>query len=200
VIFVRQILPSPALQTGLWVRVEADKYLRGDCVVTFEEFAATRLTPILAFAAVLTGQRAAAEDITQEVLIRAYAKWDTIGSLDKPEFDVRKMVLNEFLSTRRRSWRLVPSADLTNVARSDPDHAQHYADRSALLAGIGRLPRQQRAVIVLRFYEDRSDQEIAELLGCKPGSVRATAARALRALRVDLHQSANLAPAKEGHI
>jgi DNA-directed RNA polymerase specialized sigma24 family protein len=54
--------------------------------VTFEEFAATRLTPILAFAAVLTGQRAAAEDITQEVLIRAYAKWDTIGSLDKPEF------------------------------------------------------------------------------------------------------------------
>ena len=72
--------------------------------MTFEEFAASRLPAVLAFAAVLTGQRATAEDIAQEVLIRACARWDTIGGLDRPEFYVRKMVLNEFLSWRRRSW------------------------------------------------------------------------------------------------
>jgi DNA-directed RNA polymerase specialized sigma24 family protein len=65
--------------------------------VTFEEFAASRLPAVLAFAAMLTGQRATAEDIAQEVLTRACARWDMIGGLDRPEFYVRKMVLNEFL-------------------------------------------------------------------------------------------------------
>lgn len=62
----------------------------GGRVVTFEDFAASRLPAVFAFAAVLTGQRATAEDITQEVLIRAYAKWDMIGGLDRPEFYIRK--------------------------------------------------------------------------------------------------------------
>jgi len=75
--------------------------------VTFQEFATSRLPALLAFAAVLTGERATAEDIAQEVLIRAYARWNTIGGLDRPEFYVRKMVLNEFLSWRRRSWRVL---------------------------------------------------------------------------------------------
>jgi RNA polymerase sigma-70 factor (sigma-E family) len=158
--------------------------------VTFEEFAASRLHAVLAFAGVLTGQRATAEDIAQEVLIRAYTKWDMIGGLDQPEFYIRKMVLNEFLSWRRRSWRLIPAADAAGATRrpgtSMPDHADQYTDRMALLAEVGRLPRRQRAVIVLRYYEDRSDTEIAELLGCQPGTVRAHAATALRTLRIEM--------------
>ena len=154
--------------------------------MTFEEFAASRLPAVLAFAAVLTGQRATAEDIAQEVLIRAYARWDTIGGLDRPEFYVRKMVLNEFLSWRRRSWRLIPAGDPATAADSASDLADQYAERAALLAEIGKLPRRQRAVLVLRYYDDRSDAEIAELLGCRPGTVRAYAARALAALRVEL--------------
>lgn len=173
-------------------------------VVTFEEFAASRLPALLAFAAVLTGQRATAEDIAQEVLIRAYAKWDMIGSLDRPEFYVRKMVLNEYLSWRRRTWRLIPSADAAGAtgrpATSEPDLADQYADRTALLAEVGKLPRRQRAVIVLRYYEDRSDTEIAELLGCRPGTVRAHAAKALSALRVEMQpEPAQLAAIKRGH-
>jgi RNA polymerase sigma-70 factor (sigma-E family) len=154
--------------------------------VTFEEFAASRLSAVLAFAAVLTGQRATAEDIAQEVLIRACARWDTIGGLDQPEFYVRKMVLNEFLSWRRRSWRLIPAGDAAAAAQSTSDRADQYAERSALLAEISKLPRRQRAVIVLRYYEDRSDAEIAELLGCRPATVRAYASRALAALRVEM--------------
>ena len=154
--------------------------------MTFQEFAASRLPAVLAFAAVLTGQRATAEDIAQEVLIRAYARWDTIGGLDRPEFYVRKMVLNEFLSWRRRSWRLIPSGDPAAAADGASDLADQYAERAALLAEIGKLPRRQRAVIVLRYYEDRSDAEIAELLGCRPATVRAYASRALTALRVEM--------------
>lgn len=154
--------------------------------MTFQEFAAARLPAVLAFAAVLTGQRATAEDIAQEVLIRAYARWDTIGGLDRPELYVRKMILNEFLSWRRRSWRLVPSGDAQVPADSAADHAEWYAERAALLAEIGKLPRRQRAVLVLRYYEDRSDAEIADLLGCRPATVRAYASRALAALRVEM--------------
>jgi RNA polymerase sigma-70 factor (sigma-E family) len=154
--------------------------------VTFEEFAAARLPAVLAFAAVLTGQRATAEDIAQEVLIRACARWDTIGALDRPELYVRKMVLNEFLSWRRRSWRLIPAGDGAAAARSTSDLADEHAERSALLAEISKLPRRQRAVLVLRYYEDRSDAEIGELLGCRPATVRAYASRALAALRIEM--------------
>ena len=169
--------------------------------MTFQEFAAARLPAVLAFAAVLTGQRATAEDIAQEVLIRAYARWDTIGRLDRPEFYVRKMVLNEFLSWRRRSWRLIPAGDTAAARESTSDHADQYAERSALLAEIGKLPRRQRAVLVLRYYEDRSDAEIAELLGCQPGTVRAYASRALAALRIEMSsQPGNLTSYRESEI
>jgi DNA-directed RNA polymerase specialized sigma24 family protein len=79
--------------------------------MTFEEFAQTRLPALLAFAIVLTGQGATAEDITQEVLIRAHGQTGQISSLGRPDLYVRKMVLNEFLSWRRRCWRTVPAAN-----------------------------------------------------------------------------------------
>jgi RNA polymerase sigma-70 factor (sigma-E family) len=156
--------------------------------MTFEEFARTRLPAVLAFATVLSGQRATAEDLAQEVLIKAHAKWDTIGQLDRPEMYVRKMVLNEFLSWRRRSWRLIPVGDSSLADAREPDPAFGYAEHAAMLAEIARLPRRQRAVLVLRYYEDRSDAEIAELLGCAPGSVRAYASRGLAALRVEMRE------------
>jgi RNA polymerase sigma-70 factor (sigma-E family) len=154
--------------------------------MTFEEFARARLPALLAFATVLTGQRATAEDITQEVLIRAHGRWDQIAQLDRPELYVRKMVLNEFLTWRRRSWRTVPAANPVPAHDLTADHAAAYDEHAAMLAQIGKLPRRQRAVLALRYYEDRSDAEIAELLGCAPATVRAYASRALAALRIEL--------------
>ncbi len=164
--------------------------------MTFEEFAARRLPAVLAFATVLAGEPATAEDLVQEVLIRAYARWGEIGAMDRPELYVRKMVLNEFLSWRRRSWRLVPAADIEAASDSTTDHTAEYAEHMAMLAQIARLPRRQRAVLVLRYYEDRSDDEIAELLGCVPSSVRAYASRALATLRVELRAE----PAKPAEL
>jgi RNA polymerase sigma-70 factor (sigma-E family) len=166
--------------------------------MTFEEFAADRLGAVVRFAAVLAGERALAEDIVQEVLIRVHARWDLIGCLDRPEAYIRKMIVNEYLSWRRRSWRLVPSGGLeAGPDRSGRDHAADHAERDALLAEVGRLPRQQRAVLVLRYYETLSDAEIAEVLGCTPGTVRGYASRALATLRVDLSRTPSGAVGKE---
>ena len=154
-------------------------------MVDFEEFATARLPALMRHAVVLTGDRALAEDVVQEVLVRAHAKWGHIGALEQPEAYLRKMIVNEFLSWRRRFARVTPS-DQVEVPQSDrPDHATAHADREALRADLARLPRQQRAVLVLRYYEGLTDAEIAEVLGCAAGTVRGYAARALATLRVE---------------
>ncbi len=163
--------------------------------MTFEEFAAERLPGVLRFAAVLAGDRGLAEDLAQEVLIRAHARWRTIGSLDRPEYYVRKMILNEYLSWRRRSRRLIPAGRSADVDRRQaPDHATGYAERDALVAELGKLPPRQRAVLALRYYEGLCDTEIADALGCSPGTVRGYASRALAALRVEMTGRPHQAP------
>ena len=153
----------------------------------FEDFTAARLPAVLRFAGVLTGDRALAEDVVQEVLLRAHRRWRQIGDLDHPESYVRKMVVNEYLSWRRRSWRTIPGGLAADVDdRLIADHALQYAERATLLAELGKLPRRQRAVLVLRYYEGLTDGEIADVLGCAPGTVRGYASRALATLRVEL--------------
>jgi RNA polymerase sigma-70 factor (sigma-E family) len=155
--------------------------------VTFDEFAARHLAAVQRFAAVLTGDRTRGDDLVQEVLVRAHARWRRIGSMDRPEFYVRKMIVNEFLSSRRRTRWLIPAGSGIEIDhRITPDHAADHADRDALLAELGKLPTQQRAVLVLRYYEGLSDGRIAELLGVTPGTVRGYAARALAALRIKM--------------
>ncbi len=80
----------------------------------------------------LAGDRALAEDLAQDVMIRAYSRWDRIGGLDQPELYVRKMILNEFLSWRRRSWRLIPADDAgpsagapRRITRTSTPNAMH---------------------------------------------------------------------------
>jgi len=141
--------------------------------MTFDEFAAARLPAVLKFAAVLTGDRSLAEDVVQEVLIRANARWPVIESLPRPEAYVRKMIVNEYLAWRRRSWRLVLSGASSGIeVVPTPDPAAGYAEREAMLAELGKLPRRQRTVVVLRYYEGLSDREIADVLAPAPASAR----------------------------
>lgn len=164
----------------------------------FEEFAARRLPAVLRFAAVLAGDRAGAEDVVQEVLIRVYQRWDQIGGLDRPESYVRKVIVNEFISSHRRLWRLVPAgrgSDLDD--RVTPDHSGGQVEREALLAELAKLPARQRAVVVLRYYEELPDGQIAEVLGCAPATVRSLAFRALATLRADVSEQRAM-PRKDG--
>jgi RNA polymerase sigma-70 factor (sigma-E family) len=153
--------------------------------VTFDEFAATRLDVVLRFAVVLTNDRGLAEDVVQEVLIRAHQRWAQIGAMEHPEAYVRRMVVNEFLSWRRKWARYVPQADV-EPATIQADHADAQAERATLLAEVAKLPRRQRAVLVLRYYEGLSDAQIAEVLGCAETTVRGYAFRGLAALRIEL--------------
>jgi RNA polymerase sigma-70 factor (sigma-E family) len=158
--------------------------------MTFDEFTGASLPALLRFAVVLTGDRGLAEDVTQEVLARVYQRWAKIGALDSPEPYVRRMVVNEYLSWRRRWHRVVPHADPPLRLDSVPDHAATHAERDALRTELDKLPRRQRAVLVLRYYAGMSDPEIAEVLGCSSGTVRGYASRALAALRVELRPAA----------
>ena len=153
---------------------------------TFESFLEAEFGSLRRYAAVLTGDTELAEDVLQDVLIRANARWSRIGKMDQRRAYVRKMVVNEYLSWRRRSWRSVPAgtAEETNSAQTQ-DIGAAVVQRQALLAEIARLPRRQRAVIVLRYYEGLSDSDVAQVLGCRPATVRGYAARALATLRVD---------------
>jgi RNA polymerase sigma-70 factor (sigma-E family) len=154
--------------------------------VTFDEFVGARLDPLLRYATVLTCDPYLAEEVLQEVLVRAQSRWSRIAGFDQPEAYVRRMVLNEFLSWRRRMLRRalpVRTETLEGAAGAVDDPAVGLAERDAMVTLIAALPRRQRAVIVLRYYEGHSDAEIAELLGCRVGTVRSHASRALVALR-----------------
>jgi RNA polymerase sigma-70 factor (sigma-E family) len=165
--------------------------------VTFEEFAEARLQTLLNFSAVLTNDRALGEDLVQDVLMRAEGQWGRIGTLDQPLAYVRRMLVNEFVSWRRKWARIVPRSDVAALVESPGvDYASRYAERSALADEIARLSPKQRAVIVLRYYEDLPDDEIAEWLGCSPNTVRVHALRALRSLRVASDDSPSRAPTR----
>jgi RNA polymerase sigma-70 factor (sigma-E family) len=160
--------------------------------MTFEEFTRDKLSALLRFAMVLIGDRGLAEEVVQEVLLRVYARWTKISALDSPEHYVRRMIVNEYLSWRRRWGRVVPHAD-PPVPTLVPDHAATHAERDALRTELDKLPKRQRTVLVLRYYAGMSDAEIAEVFGCGGGTVRGYASRALAALRVELRP----APVKE---
>ncbi len=155
--------------------------------VSFDEFVLHRMQRVLRFAAVLAGDRYLAEEIVQDVLLKAHRRWASIAELDQPEAYVRRMVVNEYISWRRKWARILPSSDL--VERTDvppaPDHAEHIAARSDVADRLRVLAPRQRAVIVLRYYQDLPDAEIAELLGCSVSAVRSYASRALATLRID---------------
>jgi RNA polymerase sigma-70 factor (sigma-E family) len=158
--------------------------------VTFEQFIATRLPGLLRHAVVLTGDRELAQDVVQEVLARTQVKWRQIAKADSPDAYVRRMVVNEYLSWRRswavRNVRAVGERlDAIGDARAtERDHAQTVVDADALWSRLATLPRKQRAVLVLRYYEQLDDIAIADLLDCAPATVRSNASKALKNLRL----------------
>jgi RNA polymerase sigma-70 factor (sigma-E family) len=155
--------------------------------VTFEQFAVARLPSLLRYAVVLTGDRELAQDVVQEVLARAQVRWGRITAAQSPEAYVRRMVLNEYLSWRR-SWAVrnvhAVGERLDDARGGVHDHADDVVEADELWHRLAVLGRRQRAVLVLRYYEQMDDDAIAELLGCSPATVRSHASKALKTLRL----------------
>jgi RNA polymerase sigma-70 factor (sigma-E family) len=153
--------------------------------VRFEEYATRQLPTLVRTARAICGDSYLAEDLVQDVLIKLHARWGAISTLSRPDAYVRRMLVNEFLSWRRRWGRLVlVQADPAAGLISDDDFARALAERDALVQEISRLPARQRLVIALRYVADLPDAEIADALGCAESTVRVHAARALATLRV----------------
>lgn len=149
---------------------------------SFEDFATGQVTPLLRYATVLTGDPHLAQDVVQECLLRAQQRWARISGVDAPAAYVKRMITNEFLSRRRRRKTHTP---LHGIDPPSPDPSAHYDEREAMLQSIDRLPRKQKAAVVLRYYEGYDDAEIAAMLGCSQVTVRSHISRALATLRAN---------------
>ncbi len=149
----------------------------------YENFVRAHLPRLLRYAAMLTGERELAADLVQDVLVKAYRRWSRIADADHPDRYVLRMVTNGYLSWRHsRAARLIATGDLPDEVRPG-DFASDHALREDMWQRLARLPRRQRAVVVLRYYEQLTDAEIADVLGCAQPTVRAHAHRALTTLR-----------------
>jgi RNA polymerase sigma-70 factor (sigma-E family) len=165
--------------------------------VSFEEFVQGSSPRLFRTALLLTGHdRAAAEDLLQVALERAYRHWARICRSEEPERYVRRILANashdRWRRASRRPERVIPGADVAAVA---DDHAGAVADRDYLMRALAALPKRQRTVLVLRYYSDLSELEIADILGCSVGTVKSQVSRGLARLRTEAEPGA-VAPAE----
>jgi RNA polymerase sigma-70 factor (sigma-E family) len=152
-----------------------------DAPAEFDEFVRTRHAALLRFAHLLTGDPHAAADLVQEALEKAGLRWRGIRRKDAPESYVRRSILNSHINHGR--WRRREYLVATTPERRQPDAEPRDEVLWRLLA---TLAPQQRAVLVLRFYEDLTEAETARVLGCSVGTVKSTSSRALAKLRAAL--------------
>ena len=156
--------------------------MRTDAETDLVDFIATRSASLLRSAWLLTGDAHKAEDLLQTVLAELWLRRERVEHIDTY---ARRMLYTTYLTWWRRRWRFeVPAGDVPDVT-GGADHADDVARRAVVRAGLARLSRQQRAVLVLRFFEDQSVEATAALLKCSPGAVKTHTSRALAALRAN---------------
>ncbi|MGX7677693.1 SigE family RNA polymerase sigma factor [Jatrophihabitans sp. DSM 45814] len=148
---------------------------------TIEEFIDANSRSLLRSAWLLTGNWGSAEDLVQVALLRSWQHWDSIQA-DNPEVYVRKVLTNSFLTGQRRRW--ISERPVAVVPdRADADDLAATELRQPLRAALAALPPKQRAVVVLRYFNDYSEAQTAAVLGCSVGNVKSQASRAISKLR-----------------
>jgi RNA polymerase sigma-70 factor (sigma-E family) len=151
--------------------------------VEFEEYVSARGQELVRLGFTVSGDYQRAEDLAQIALMQAFRSWRKVRTADDPHHYVRRILINAYLSmTRRRSFSEAPTAEL-DPHRTVPDHATDIVNSDDLWRALAALSARERVVLVLRYYQDLDDRTIADVLGIKPSSVRATASRALATLR-----------------
>ena len=150
----------------------------------FENFVRARSPALARTAYLLTGDRQAAEDLLQEALARVAERWAAIVRGGDPEPYVRQVLYRRAVDAWRvRRWREVLHREEVPELAGPADPAEAVTQRIVLRNALGRLTPRQRAVLVLRFYEDRTEREAAEILGCSPNTVKSQTRHALDRLR-----------------
>jgi RNA polymerase sigma-70 factor (sigma-E family) len=160
--------------------------------VEFQEFVVSRGRSLLHSAYLLTGNLADAEDLVQSALAKTYQAWDRIEDRNALDGYVRRAMVNTHISWwRRRKLDEYPTDDLPDQPVDDATVNSETND--ALRRAIDRLPQRMRAAVVLRFFEDMTEAEVADVLGVSQGTVKSTVSRAVAKLRTDSELFAELA-------
>ena len=162
----------------------------------FRAFVAARWPALVATAYVVTGDRGIAEDCVQEALARVHRRWRRLAADGDPAAYARRAVVNAALSWRRR--RRIAEVPLDGVADPAAPDAVSASVDPQLLAALRSLPPRMRAVVALRFLEDRSEAETAQLLGCSAGTVKSQTSKAIAKLRAALSDAGADLPARGG--
>ena len=164
------------------MNAESDEFAESDDFVQFVEARERALQRMAWF---LTGDWALAEDLVQTALIRSWSRWERIRRRDDPEIYVRKVMINTWVSWNRRRWRREhPAGDVPD--RAGPrDMAEDVAVRMAVRSALESLTDRQRAVVVLRVFDDMPEAQVARVLDCAVGTVKSTMSKALARLRED---------------
>ncbi|MBV9097496.1 MAG: SigE family RNA polymerase sigma factor [Frankiaceae bacterium] len=156
----------------------------GEDRVSFADFVVGRGQSLQRTAFLLTGDWALAEDLVQTALARAYPRWDRIVR-DDPEAYVRRTLVNTWSSWWRRRWRgEVPTGEVPDRMAGHDEYAG-LDRRSAVQDALSRLPRRQRAIVVLRYHEDMTETQVAHALGISVGTVKSQTSKAFAKLRGD---------------
>ena len=153
----------------------------------FRTYVAARSPVLLRTAYLLTGSRTDAEDLLQTALAKTYLAWDRIRDREAVDGYVRRVMVNTQTSFwRRRRVDEHPTDQLPERGGRDAETRDFAADadlHDALWSALAGLPRRQRAMVVLRYYEDLSEAETARVMGVSVGTVKSTTSRALGKLR-----------------
>ena len=151
----------------------------------FAQFVEARQRALQRTAWLLTGDWALAEDLVQTALVRSWPRWERIKRRDDPEIYVRRAMVNSWASWRRRRWWGEHAAGTVPDSQAVGDVATEVAVRITVQRALRSLPARQRAVLVLRVFDDLSEAQVAQVLDCAVGTVKATLAHAMARLRED---------------
>ena len=164
-----------------------DKYRLGGGVtgsLDFADFVRQRSAPMLRTAWLLTGgDWALAEDLAQAAFSQVWRHWSRVSVMEAPDAYAHKVMLNTFLSWRRRRWTAEISTERIVVSPATTGGFATVDTREVLRHALRQLTAKQRAVITLRYFEDRSEAETAAIMGCTVGTVKSQASRAIAKLR-----------------
>ncbi len=133
----------------------------------------------------LTGDWALAEDLVQTALVRSWSRWERIRRRDDPELYVRRVMINPWATWSRRRWRAEQASEIMPESPATGDVATEVAVRMVLRSALESLTDRQRAVLVLRIFDDLSEAQVAQVLDCAIGTVKSTMSHALAKLRDD---------------
>jgi RNA polymerase sigma-70 factor (sigma-E family) len=148
----------------------------------FTEFMSARSASLFRTAYLIVGDHQLAQDLLQESLVKTYVAWPRLRDVGKAEAYTRRTIVTTSISwRRRRSFHERPTEHLPEAAASD--HVDDVATHASVVAQLRLLPPRQRAAVVLRYYEDLSEAQTAEVMGCSVGAVKSQTHAGLRRLR-----------------